>query len=54
MVKAAVNLITKGQEFFQNINSGGQIESFKNGGGQNLNHVEFSRAANEVQLSIDV
>ena len=33
---------------------GGQIESFKNRGGQNLNQIEFSRAANQVHLSTDV
>ena len=32
----------------------GQIESFKNRGGQNLSQVEFSRAANQVHLSTDV
>ena len=30
------------QGLFLEINSGGQIESFKNRGGQNLNQVEFS------------
>ena len=39
---------------FLEINSGGQIESFKNKGGQNLNQVEFSRAVNQVHLSTDM
>ena len=33
---------------------GGQIESFKNRGGQSLNQVEFSRAVNEEHLSTDI
>ena len=33
---------------------GGQIESFRNRGGQNLNEVEFSIAVNQVHLSTDI
>ena len=40
--------------FLENKFRGGQIESFKNRGGHNLNQVEFSRAVNQVHLSTDI
>ena len=40
--------------FLENKFRGGQIESFKTRGVQNLSQVEFNRAVNQVHLSTDM